>query len=84
MQKWEYCALGPINGSAITRYPFLLLYTEGGLKVTRLWKKGTQEGSAGFIASVIARLGNTGWELVGVGGDSRNPGHYLYFKRPKE
>jgi hypothetical protein len=38
------------------------------------------------LAAAIARLGDEGWELAGVGPVGPGQGinyHYLYFKRPK-
>jgi hypothetical protein len=82
MQKWEYCAVGPVafapEGPA--GYDAVL----AAFSAARLKSTDTDE-----IARTIARLGEEGWEMVGCGDIGPRPlstgiMHYLYFKRPKQ
>lgn len=85
MQKWEYCVVGHLWGFSKgleTYFPFIGYFKDNGLDETSL--KGKPEMQR--VASVIAKLGNEGWEMSGCGrtGTRGLPGHLLYFKRPVE
>lgn len=81
MQKWEYCAVGPIRGGGEGEYPALVQFTEAGRRVTRIGKT-RQTSEPDVLAQVISRLGNEGWEMVACGNVGERL-HMLYFKRPK-
>jgi len=86
MQKWEYCAL--VGMAKHTRnlnphYPALWYFTPDGYKIVEI--KGAEYSG---VAATIAKLGEDGWEMVGVGAMpdkatvGLDPG-VIYFKRLK-
>ncbi len=89
MQRWEYCAVGPIKGSVSGEfgyYPHLWQFTLSGLVKTPIAaKEGVSESEA--VAQVIAQLGDDGWEMVGAGpvegGYQYYNYHIIYFKRAR-
>jgi hypothetical protein len=87
MQKWDYCAVGPIRKLSNGHYPELVHFTSEGSKKTRIQAaRGVDEGDA--LAQAIAQLGEWGWEMIGCGamsgGVHDEQMHILYFKRPKQ
>ena len=96
MQKWEYCAVVGISSSSIatkldTRYPGVINFTNQGGQITEIRQTFLDKNITGSkdaterkgVAKAISRLGEDGWELVGVG-KTGECFHTLYFKRPKE
>ena len=93
MQKWEYCTISGIrhrvgdkDEKSFLVASYLYRFTDSGLGMEKLAApKGTA--SQNYVAATIARMGDDGWELVGIGtgynqfGDI--PHDVLYFKRPK-
>ncbi len=98
MQKWEYCVITGIdtNNGFSANYPKLYFFgTRGISKTVDLSNKASSqrpEGmrnvtEGGYIASIIALLGQEGWEMVGEGHVSLAAGvgyQSLYFKRQIE
>ena len=84
MQKWEYCVVGPLSGTVRgldSNHPYIGYFNDKGLVETSL--KGKDEMHR--VASVIAKLGNEGWEMSGCGiAGLSTSSHFLYFKRPIE
>lgn len=86
MQKWEYCAIAslhaPVGLPGITPYyPKLSRFTQSGLQVTDLGRKGGK-GEQDYVAQLIAQMGEDGWEMVGIFQTGEKE-HGIYFKRPK-
>jgi hypothetical protein len=86
MQKWEYCALGPIKGldgdGLKGYYPTLVVFGPGG--ASHPYGKMTGGNEQFTLASTVARLGLEGWELVATGPlpfSNAGDHHTLYFKR---
>lgn len=87
MQKWEYCAVGPIKKLSYSHHPELVRFTVEGCKRSRLQApRGVDEDDV--LAQTIAQLGEWGWEMIGCaavsGGVQEEVMHILYFKRPKQ
>jgi hypothetical protein len=84
MQKYEYCMVGPICERWSFSYPKLIFFTPSGMRYQHLSeeRKSTSMPEPDYVASVIAKLGETGWEMVSTGSDGTR--HYIYFKRTKE
>jgi hypothetical protein len=91
MQKWEYCAIGPIKigeGGWRGESPQKISFTSAGFEITPIQKDEAPE--ADNIAYEIATLGKDGWELVSCGDVGNilvgvgHIYHYLYFKRARE
>jgi hypothetical protein len=98
MQKWEYCVITGVtfqNMGISGNHPILEYFSINGIEKSedlgdkaaskRPNLKNISEG--GYIASVIARLGNEGWEMVGTGYrayTSIDGHHCIYFRRPIE
>jgi hypothetical protein len=82
MQKWEYCAVGPLEGLSMGRHPYLCHFTVEGQRLSRIEKtRGISERD--MVAQTITQLGNDGWEMVGCGTMWKGDRHLLYFKRPQ-
>jgi len=88
MQKWEYCTLGPIEYSStswqwIPNEPIRILFTSKGIKEQGfdLDESSSLKDVQDKVATVLAQLGEQGWEMVGCGSVFA-AGHFLYFKRP--
>lgn len=90
-QKWEYCAVGPVKVSQTLEghYPWMINFKNEGLYANRIQKQG-QLNERDILAQTIAKLGDEGWEMVGMGtvpgagsGEHNEPAHLIYFKRPK-
>lgn len=90
MQKWEYCAIGPIKdalGNWLGSSPRLYSFLPEGLRRDSIGKPiMLASKQADVLARIIAQLGDDGWEMVGCGsaGDEHGIVHYLYFKRAKQ
>lgn len=68
---WEYCVVSTQNGEEYIEY-----WESGG--ADRKMLKKEPDGTYQYVRSVIARLGENSWELVGTSGS------LLYFKRAKQ
>jgi hypothetical protein len=101
---WEYCVVGPIKTHSTTgslnwwrgNYPVLTYFAEDGmhrghhLEIAEEAKK-TNISEDDLLRAIVAKLGNTGWEMVGFGPVEHSDGssgssitmHYIYFKRRK-
>jgi hypothetical protein len=98
MQKWEYCVITGVDFATygITgSYPKLSYFSINGVakeidlgnSAASKRPSGMQKVSeGGYIASIIASLGQEGWEMVGVvNASSTGTGtHGIYFRRPME
>lgn len=87
MQKWEYCAVGPIK-QLQTHYGhhprFLAFNPDDPQELSMSGMKGNESRN---LLKVISNLGRAGWEMVGCGNVAEYQGggrHLLYFKRPIE
>jgi hypothetical protein len=87
MPQWEYCSVRGIYNASNdwrTMYPRLYRFTDAGAQLTDDFKtleQGMSEAQA--VAQAIARLGQDGWEMVGIAGDGNGSAHCLYFKRAR-
>lgn len=85
-QRWEYCVVGPVKFGSFVGwegyYSKSVMLTSSGYQEKNM--AGDEQGERDRLAVEIARLGNEGWEMTGVGsvGDQSRVAHYLYFKRP--
>jgi hypothetical protein len=75
MQKWEYAFVW-IHEGKVTRGP-----NHGRLAPLNI---GDYAHDKTTMHEVLARLGDAGWELVGVGWDFSAQSNQLFFKRPKQ
>ena len=87
MQKWEYCTLGPIEFSStswkwIPNEPTRIVFTTKGIKEEgfKIDETSSLTDVQDEVATVLAQLGEQGWEMVGCGSVFAS-GHFLYFKR---
>jgi hypothetical protein len=87
MQKWEYCTLGPIEFSStswkwIPNEPTRIVFTTKGVKEEgfKIDETSSLTDVQDEVATVLAQLGEQGWEMVGCGSVFAS-GHFLYFKR---
>ncbi len=81
MQKWEYCAIkgvASMSRDMHPNFPALWGFSVEGLKIIEMKGKDEKE----QVAHAIARLGEDGWEMAGVGADGE-VSHIIYFKRSK-
>ena len=95
MQKWEYCVITGVSGGGggfDGSYPKLNYFSKTGIvKIVDLGNGAASErpegmrkvSEGGYIASTIARLGQEGWEMVGMGVETASY-HCIYFRRPIE
>ena len=85
MSQWEYCVITGISFGAgfSTHYPHLICFTpdEDGWATT-YFDKPRGESEVDRTARTIAKLGEEGWEMVGVACDDRGR-QTVYFKRLK-
>ena len=85
MTSWEYCA---VIGLFRKLNPALVYFQKDGLLKVPLALDEKNDGDKKYattddkIASLIAKLGLDGWELVNAGPGGDGPYHTLYFKRP--
>jgi len=99
MQKWEYCVitglLVDVPSGFHTHHPKLNYFSSNGRLIEDLGNPGKLQRPKGFeqmdeieyTASVIARLGNEGWEMVSAVNGGYGTGtlyHCIYFRRPIE
>jgi hypothetical protein len=80
MQRWEYCAVLATFRTAYFNPEWVELLS---FRVDGVVEKRLEDDRKNAIASVIAQLGEQGWEMVGAGSAGEGAGHILYFKRPK-
>jgi hypothetical protein len=97
MQKWEYCAITGIgldtSGSLSGYNPNLHYFSLQGTTSVDLGNGGKSKrpqnlqamGEGEYIAYMIAKLGQEGWEMVGTGSGQSGYGNgplMIYFRRP--
>lgn len=88
MQKWEYCAIGPVkweSGQFAFHYPNLFYFTLDGIKKVNIQGGGEvidDNGKKDFVnekklfSITLTKLGLEGWEMVGTGAYNREvPGN---------
>ena len=82
-QKWEYCVVTKAAyASGRAGVYWITYYKESGVQVVDVEDNATTNAA---LAKAVARLGNEGWELVGLGPMEvrGNKLDGLYFKRPR-
>lgn len=86
MQKWEYCAIGPITENGypdVVSRAQLVFFTDSGQKSTWIGEdKSARLPRWDVLSRVIAQLGREGWEMAGCGTVNELATHVIYFKRP--
>ncbi len=85
MQKWEYLVMGDIslNSGRPDCRPTAYRITNKGFEIVSDFRnkpKGVSDADA--VGQYIAKLGEEGWEMTGVG-NTASAWHCLYFKRLK-
>ena len=85
-QQWEYCTITRAGYSAAASRSgvyWITYYRKAGPQVVDVEDNVTTNAA---LAKAIARLGEEGWEMVGVGPIELRVGKTdaLYFKRPKQ
>lgn len=85
-QKWEYCCVSKAAypGSLRAGVYWITYFRSSGQQSIDVEDNATSNAA---LAKAIARLGNEGWEMVGVGPLEVRPSTRLdayYFKRPKQ
>jgi len=85
MQKWDYLLVGDISlyDRKPDSRPVVYRITNKGFElVSDFRNKPRGLSDADAVGQYIAKLGEDGWEMSGVGNTSSG-WHCLYFKRPK-